>query len=88
MPVSWKLQDAKNRFSEVVGRALADGPQTITRRGEEVAVVLSLKDYRRLRKPKQSLVEFLRNSPLAEVMKEQELDFSRSKDPGRDIDLS
>ena len=85
--VVWKLQEAKNRLSEVVDRAVREGPQTITRRGEEIAVLLSVKDYRRLRKPKQSFVEFMRNSPLAEAMREGELDFSRSKDPGREIDL-
>ena len=44
----WQLQMAKQRFSELVARALREGPQVITRRGEEVAVVLSTDDYRRL----------------------------------------
>ena len=88
MPSVWKLQDAKSRLSEVVNLAQQKGPQTITRHGKPVAVIVSLEEYRRTKKPKQSLVEFLQNSPLAEAMKEHELDFSRSKDPVRDIDLS
>ena len=40
--MSWQLQEAKNRFSEVVSRALTEGPQTVTRRGTEVVVVVSV----------------------------------------------
>lgn len=38
---TWQLQEAKNKLSEVVRRAREEGPQVITLRGEEVAVVLS-----------------------------------------------
>jgi len=44
----WQLQTAKQKLSEVVDRALAEGPQTITRHGRETAVVVSVRDYRRL----------------------------------------
>ena len=87
MPVTWKLQDAKNRLSEVVDRAVKEGPQTITRRGDPVAVVLSTMEYRKLTKPRQSLVQFLRESPLAKAVAEYDLDFSRSADTGRVVDL-
>ena len=87
MSVPWKLQDAKNRLSEVVDRAVTEGPQTITRRGDPVAVVISTVEYRKLTKPRQTLVEFLHNSPLAEAMAEYDLDFSRSTDTGRPVDL-
>ena len=40
----WQLQEAKNRFSEVVDEALARGPQTVTRHGEEVVVIISAKE--------------------------------------------
>ena len=43
-----KLQDAKNRFSEVVEHALHDGRQTITRRGKETAVLVSVDSFRAL----------------------------------------
>ncbi len=46
----WALQDAKNRFSAVVDAALAGEPQQVTRRGKAAVVVLSVKDYERLRK--------------------------------------
>jgi prevent-host-death family protein len=46
--MAWQLQEAKQRFSEVVRRALADGPQPVTRRGEEVVIVISAKEYARL----------------------------------------
>lgn len=79
----WALQDAKNRFSEVVDRALAEGPQTITRRGKETAVVVSMGEFRRLSAPKGSLVSFLRKSPLVGV----DLEVERSADYGRDLEL-
>ncbi|HZD57789.1 MAG TPA: type II toxin-antitoxin system Phd/YefM family antitoxin [Anaerolineales bacterium] len=76
----WQLQDAKNRFSEVVNRALAEGPQIVTRRGEEVAVVLSTDEYNRLKKSKSSLREFFRESPLVGVDLEVERDQSYPRD--------
>ena len=79
----WQLQDAKNRFSEVVARALKDGPQLVTRRGKDPVVVLALDEYRRLQRPATDLVTFFRNSPLAEV----ELETERDADMPRDVDL-
>ena len=83
MSGTWKLQDAKNRFSEVVKEALRAGPQIVTRRGKETAVVLSVEEYRRLARPDVSLVEFLGSSPLADV----DLDLERDRDTGREVDL-
>jgi antitoxin Phd len=80
---TWQLHQAKNRFSEVVDRAVQEGPQVITRRGTEAAVVLSVEDYRRLRKPETSLLEFLQTSPLVGA----ELDLERSRDTGREVEL-
>lgn len=45
----WQLQEAKNRFSEVVNKALSEGAQTVTRHGEEIVVVLSKAEYDQLR---------------------------------------
>ena len=42
----WPVQDAKQRFSSLVEAARTDGPQVVTRHGREVAVVLSVEDYR------------------------------------------
>ena len=80
---TWQLQEAKNRLSEVVNKAIQDGPQIITRRGVETAIVLSLEDYKRLARPKTSLVDFFRRSPLHGV----ELEIERSRDTPREVDL-
>lgn len=83
---TWKLEDAKNRFSEVVRRAVEHEPQLVTRNGREAVVVVSAEDYERLVAPK-SLVQFLRESPLAEAFSAGDLDLSREEDYGREIDL-
>ena len=59
---TWQIQEAKNRFSEVVKMA-AKAPQSITLRGEPVAVILSIESYRKLVKPRKSLVELLLSAP-------------------------
>ena len=83
MHKSWQLQEAKNRFSEVVNDALRDGPQWVTRHGQETVVVLSVKEYNKLAKPKTSLYKFLRNSPLRGV----KLNLRRDKSLPRNLDL-
>ena len=80
---TWQLQEAKNRFSEVVNKAVNEGPQTVTRRGEPVVMVLSKEDYQKLVKSKTSLLEFFRQSPLVGV----DLDLSRDQSLPREIDL-
>ena len=79
----WPLPTAKNKLSELAELAFREGPQTITLRGERKVVVISADEYDALvqRRPKESLVEFLRVSPLAEV----ELDLERPRDAGREI---
>lgn len=80
---SWQLQEAKNRFSEVVDEALTHGPQTVTRHGREVVVVLSIEEYRRMKQPQKNLFQFFQESPLYGL----DLDLTRSKELPRDIDL-
>jgi len=60
----WQFQEAKNKLSEVINRALKLGAQIITRRGEEVAVVLSYSDYQKLQKSRTDLSSFFHESPL------------------------
>jgi prevent-host-death family protein len=60
---SWQLQDAKQQFSRLVDRARADGPQVVTRNGKEVAVVLGVEDYRRLRSDGGAFKRFLSEGP-------------------------
>jgi len=62
---SWQLQEAKSRFSAVIAAALQEGPQVITRRGTETAVLLSFADYRAMLLGRQPLSAFFRESPLA-----------------------
>ena len=81
MPVAWQLQAAKNRLSEVIEDALREGPQTITRRGEPVAVVVSIEAWRKMTGQRPSLKELLRQAPL------EELDLRREQRPARDVDL-
>lgn len=45
---SWPVQDAKARFSELLDRCIDEGPQLVTRRGEETAVVVPIAEWRRL----------------------------------------
>ena len=82
---TWQLQKAKKHLSEVVDRARDQGPQMITRRGVETAVVISVEEYRGLRQPEQDLVDFFRSSPLVDA--DLELDLERDPDPGRDLDF-
>ncbi|MBI4513507.1 MAG: type II toxin-antitoxin system Phd/YefM family antitoxin [Gemmatimonadetes bacterium] len=82
----WKLEEAKNRFSELVRRALAHGPQLVTRNGRDAVVVLSVQDYERLAVPR-DLVDFLRQSPFADALAAGELDLERPRDLGRDLSL-
>jgi antitoxin Phd len=80
----WKLEDAKARLSEVVRLAATNGPQLVTIRGKEAAVILAPEQYRQLLpKPKghKPLVQFLRNLGL------DSLDLKRERDTGREIPL-
>jgi antitoxin Phd len=57
---SWPVQDAKARFSEMLDVCLSDGPQLITKRGVEAAVLVPMKDWQSLRRAaKPTLKELL-----------------------------
>jgi prevent-host-death family protein len=83
MMEQWQLQDAKNRFSEVVQKALKHGPQLITRRGIKTAVIMSIEEYQKLTKPKTDIVDFFHKSPLKNIG----IDLTRDKDAGREVGL-
>lgn len=61
--MAWQIQEAKQRFSEVVRRALEDGPQVVTRRGEDAVVVVSVDHFRRLSGHGLDFKDFLRGTP-------------------------
>lgn len=79
MGTTWKLQDAKAKFSKVVEDALKKGPQYVTRRGIETVVIVSAAEYKDLISHKPSFKEFLLNCPKLETG----FEFERQKDfPG------
>lgn len=81
---SWQLQEAKNKFSQVVENAVNDGPQVITKRGVEVAIVVSFAEYQKMIATRGKLSTFFRESPLVGV----ELDLARDKsDVRQEFDL-
>ena len=47
---SWPVQDAKARFSELLERCLAEGPQTVTKRGVEAAVLVPAQEWHRMKR--------------------------------------
>jgi len=79
----WQLQEAKAKFSEVVKLANQEGPQEITMRGQPTAILISLKDFEKIKKKKPSLVSFMRSSPLSGVS----LKLERDKSPARKLKL-
>ena len=81
--MKWSLHNAKNRFSEVVDKSVREGPQIITRRGNDTAVVVSTETYRAWSGKQGRLVEFFKDSPL----RGEELHLERDQDPGRPVDL-
>ena len=78
----WALQDAKARLSEVVRLAAEHEPQEITLRGEPTVVVMSREDYDRLTQPQESLVEFMRRSPLFGA---EDVEFPRDQSLNREV---
>jgi antitoxin Phd len=79
MARAWQLQEAKNKFSEVVDEALKHGPQVITKRGVETVIVLSYAEYRQMVLTQKKLSDFFRESPLVAV----DLDLTRDKSGSR-----
>jgi antitoxin Phd len=77
--MEWQIADAKNRLSELVNRALTDGPQRIRRRKEAV-VVLAEEEYLHLTGTRQDFKAFLMHGENLEGV-----DLSRDKSPGRDF---
>ena len=81
----WPLQDAKNKFSEVVNAAMAGKPQRVTRRGHPAVVVLSAEEYDRLCRLERSQAPTLGELLLEIPQDDQE--FQRLSVPSRQLDL-
>ncbi len=79
--MEWQMADAKNRFSELMNRALSEGPQRVRRR-KDVFVVMPEAEYDRLIGKRMAFKEFL-----MQPIGLDELDLSRDPSPMRDVDL-
>lgn len=79
---SWQVQEAKSHFSEVLDKARTEGPQMITRHGNETAFIISAEDYRRMEGSKKSFGEYLLSAPKVDDF---EMYLERDKDTGRDF---
>ena len=79
------MQEAKQKFSELVRRTLEEGPQVVTKHGEEVVVVVPVEEFRRMSgdgEKKMDFKEFLMSAPDLSV-----LDLKRPKELPRDVEL-
>ena len=83
MHSEWQLQEAKSNLSQLVKRASNGDAQTVTVHGKATAVVVSAEEYARLTRQRSKLSTALLRPDLAG----EDLDFSRSRDTGRDIAL-
>ena len=79
----WQMQEAKARMSELVKSAQSQ-PQDITVHGKSVAVVLSREAYDRLARTGETLVEFMRRSPL---YGDEDVVIERQQTVTREVDL-
>ena len=80
--MEWRLADAKNRFSELVTRALAEGPQRVHRH-EDTVVVVAERDYEKLTGKRPGFKEFL----MGEGPSFEGLDLTRDDSAMRDVKL-
>ena len=78
----WQVQEAKQRFSELVRRAEDEGPQVVTRHGEAVVVVMAAGEFRRLQGEVPDFKEFLFAAPDFDA-----LEITRDPAPARVIEL-
>ena len=88
-PDHWQIQEAKQRFSEMIRAVTSEGPQVISRHGEDVAVVVNIDEYHRLTRPAMDLATILLGGPklddstadvFAEIEAERKTDFGRALD--------
>ncbi len=79
----WQIQEAKQRFSEVVRAAEGGSPQIVTKHGQEIVVIIDIDQYRRLHGAPQSLMRYLQTGPQVDA----DLPVERSTEPAREIDL-
>jgi prevent-host-death family protein len=84
----WQVQEAKQRFSELLRKVHSDGPQFVTRHGEEVAVVIDIEEYRQWHARREfadPLLHGPRNDEFADLL--DQIVAERSNDLASDVDL-
>jgi antitoxin Phd len=81
---SWKLEDAKAKFSEVVRRAHDEGPQYVTVRGKPSVAIIDAAELERLLPAEPAPLPFVQ---FLESLYVEGLDLDREADAGRDVDL-
>jgi prevent-host-death family protein len=86
----WQVQEAKQRFSELLRAAQSDGPQIVTRHGEEIAVMIDIAEFHRLRGDVANLKDVLLGGPkfddeVAEAF--ATIEAARKADVGRAVDF-
>lgn len=79
----WQLQEARQKFSELVDRTVAEGPQEVTRRGERAVVMLSAGEYDRLTGRTRSFKDVLLGPPYID----ESLEIHRETSLTRDVEL-
>lgn len=77
---TWQLQEAKAHLSEVVRLCVQQGPQVVTVRGKEEAVLISKKDYEHFIGAKPNFFDFMQQSPLKGLDITCERDQSKNRD--------
>ncbi|HMD74895.1 MAG TPA: type II toxin-antitoxin system Phd/YefM family antitoxin [Steroidobacteraceae bacterium] len=80
---SWAVVDAKARFSELIDRAMSNGPQVITRNGQKAVVVVAADEWERKCRRIGNLAEFFAASPL----RNSDLVLERDKNIPSPLDL-
>ena len=77
----WQLQEAKSKFSEVINNAEMGNIQIVTKRGRDCVAIIPIEEYRKVFERKETLRDLFKKAPKVD------LNITRSKDVGRDIEL-
>jgi prevent-host-death family protein len=90
VPDHWQIQEAKQRFSEMIRAVASQGPQVITRHGEDIAVVIDVSEFHRLTRAAVNLTDVLLGGPkfddsIIDVF--AEIEAGRKAGRGRPVDL-
>lgn len=80
----WQLQEAKNNLRRLIKEAVSGGAQVVTVHGKPTAVVVSAEAYARLTRPHRGRLSAALLQP---DLAGEDLDFSRSPDTGRNVEL-